>query len=236
MEKITVVLPCYNEARRLPPTLGEIEDFMRTNSHVIEEIIVVDDGSKDATVERAMYWSDKLPLRVERFMENQGKWAAIRRGIEMSITDAILLLDADGSAPITVLRDIPVKQIVEEKGAVFGSRFCEGATCEGKTGIRLVVSQVYRMYARALYTYATGRKDVDDMQAPWKLFHKSTLQFPLTVDRFAGDIELAAAISVPIRTQPLDFLHKRGSKVGVSSVVQMAAETARVAQHVRSNR
>lgn len=231
---ISIVIPAFNESTRLPPTLADILDYYMDYEHLIDEIIVVDDGSTDSTVERALYWQAKLPLRVERMAVNSGKWAAIHKGISCAKNDAILLLDADGSASAQELRNISVRNCVEKQIAVFGSRFMKGSSTEGKSKLRILVSRAYRSLANFAYWIVTGKSDVDDMQAPFKLIHRSQIRRPVQVSRFAGDIELACAMKgVVIHNHPLQFMHVRGSKLPTSSVFNMFVDTIKVVYRMK---
>jgi glycosyltransferase involved in cell wall biosynthesis len=222
MEQITILIPCYNEKLRLPPTL-----------------LIVDDGSKDNTVEEALKFSGKLPLRVVSMPQNMGKWAAIHKGFENVKTDAILLLDADGAASIFELEKVVgLQEILKEKITVFGSRVMSGAEVEGRTLLRNVVSTGYRIFAKACYryAYAMGASDVDDMQCPWKLVYISKMHGFFFVNQWAGDIELACNVIGRIENLPIRFVHKRGSKVPFTAIFSMAFETMKVAVRVRRQR
>ena len=226
---ITVVVPAYNEAERILPMLIEIEEFIKERKwFFIKTVIVVDDGSRDATVERAMSRSTRLPLRVERLVKNTGKWAAIRRGIELADTDAVLILDADGSASIYELDGNRIDQSFELRRAVFGTRFDSKSKVEGKSGFRSFISWGYRVYVHFWYFFATGRYGPQDFQCPWKLIYKSRLKSLPVVDRFSGDIDLACRIRGPIISMPVHFIHKGGSKVKTATIWDMAVETAKV--------
>lgn len=163
-----MIIPAYNEARRLPVMLADIESFHSMYPAVLKEVIVVDDGSGDSTVESALYYLNRIPLRIERMVVNSGKWAAIRRGIDSSETDYVLLLDADCAVSIFTLLDIKgLKGYMKRKVAFFGTRFDKKSVVEGKSGLRLVVSYGYRLFVMLLYRLRHQWK-VDDMQAPFK--------------------------------------------------------------------
>ena len=234
MEYVTVILPCYNEESRVSPTLRGIAHFMREHPGIVEEVIIVDDCSIDSTVERCMYFVDKIPLKVERLFRNSGKWAALHHGMRSARTDWVLLMDADGSAGIDELLNLPPGW-EPLKTAYFGSRFAEGSSVEGKTFLRSVVSWCYRLYARFWLWVGSGRRDVDDLQCPWKLLRRSSIlnRNAFLVDRFAGDIELACRLNADVETLPVRFHHVRGSKVPMSAVFNMAVETVRVAMRER---
>ncbi|MFW6268960.1 MAG: glycosyltransferase family 2 protein, partial [Bacillota bacterium] len=84
--KITALIPAYNEEN----TIGTIIKTLK-KMEIIDEILVVDDGSEDNTSEV----SRKLGARVVRLKENQGKGAAIQKGIENINSDIALMLDGD---------------------------------------------------------------------------------------------------------------------------------------------
>ena len=237
---ISVIIPMFNESRRLSPTLVELHVFMKENPGLIGEVVLVDDGSTDKglTVERAMAWMGRLPLKIIRLEKNKGKWAAIRIGIAAAKYDAVLLLDADGSASVRELETITgVKSLLQMRVAVFGSRFKKGASVEGKTAMRKFISWGYKVYASFWYWFATGRKNIDDMQCPLKLIYKSKIDLDeLVVNRFSGDIELACNYKGRIVNYPVQFIHKAGSKLPFSAIFSMAIETVEVAMRYRRSK
>lgn len=239
MKSISVIIPMFREESRIPSTLREIELFVKKYPDMIEEVICIDDGSRDRTSEECMRFIGKIPLRLERFEQNKGKWAAIHHGIRLARTDAVLLMDADGSCSVWELgRMMGIDGVcgsifeaaMEGKICVFGSRYMFGSSVVGKSWSRQVVSRVYRRYAGGWYWFATGWKDVYDMQCPFKLIFRSKMQKNvLVVERFAGDIEIACAVKGKIVNWPVQFLHKRGSKVPFSAIFSMMWETVEVA-------
>lgn len=232
---VSVILPCRNERWRLPQTLDDVRCFMDEHPGVVHEVIVVDDGSNDVTAEVAMSFSAKLPLRLIRHAQNRGKWSALWTGIRAAATDAVLLMDADGSAPIWVLHRIHrLKESVEKRQAIFGSRFVRGASIEGKGWFRMLMSRVYRIYVGLLYRWAKGVSDVDDVQCPWKLVFKSRcLEKESVVEGFAGDLELALVVQGTIRNQPVAFIHKGKSLVRASSIWEMVSQAWQIARQFK---
>jgi len=236
VNKISIVLPCFNESERLPTTLAEIASFISEHPTLIHEVIVVDDGSTDngKTIESAMYYVKTLPLRIEQLIDNEGKWSAIRQGIETASTDAILLLDADGSASINELSNIKsLQNVLTNKIAYFGSRFMKGANTENKSLFRRVISRVYRQYVLFWYWFATGRRNIHDMQCPFKLIYKSKIQGRLYEDRFAGDVELACKLDCRIKNIPINFMHMAGSSIKFTTMFAMAHRTLDICTRYR---
>ena len=89
-KRISVVIPAYNEERRLPGVLGRIPDF-------VDEVIVVDDGSSDRTYEAARAFAEKdSRIKAIKLKENCGKGCAMREGVKNSSGDVVVFMDADG--------------------------------------------------------------------------------------------------------------------------------------------
>jgi dolichyl-phosphate beta-glucosyltransferase len=227
---ISVVIPAYNEERRILPTLEMFRYFIAEHPDLISEIVVVDDGSRDQTGAAVMSYTGKLPLlRLVSCAENGGKWSAVHEGIRCARSDWVLLMDADGSASIWNFEKRAVRSAMRRNKSVFGSRFMKGADVVGKSRWRLLLSHGYRLLVNSAYTYATGRRDVDDMQCPWKLFKKSNLIGELQEVGFCGDLELACMLRGGIVNIPVDFIHQRDSRVRPVSILQMFFDTVRVA-------
>src|SRR6185312_8045825 len=96
----TVVFPAYNEEARLEPTIREAVDYFRAR-RTLAEVIVVDDGSRDATsalVQRLSAEYDEL--RLIRLARNRGKGHAVRSGVVNANGRYVLFADADGSTPM----------------------------------------------------------------------------------------------------------------------------------------
>lgn len=231
---ISLVVPCYNEQERIAATIAEIESYINDprSKYVIDEVILVDDGSKDATVERAMRYMKRIPLVVERLPENKGKWAAIRHGLQIAKNDGCVIIDADGSASVYECNSIS-SDVFNLKVAVFGSRFMPQSTVMNKTGFRRFISWGYRVYVKWWFWFAGGKDAPSDFQCPFKLVWKSKLRSLPEVDRFSGDIDLALRVKGQIYNMPVHFVHKAGSKVKSSTVKEMALETAKVAWNHR---
>jgi dolichyl-phosphate beta-glucosyltransferase len=101
--RVSVVVPAFNEERRLPPTLERLRAYFRRSADE-SEILVVDDGSRDGTaavVARAA--ADWPALRLIRHERNTGKGYAVRAGVLAARGDAVLVCDADLSTPIEEL-------------------------------------------------------------------------------------------------------------------------------------
>lgn len=84
--KVSVVIPAYNEEKHVSAVIHAAKE-----SHLVDEVIVVDDGSEDETSEEAR----EAEVKVFRFDSNRGKGAAMNKGVEMSEGSVIVFLDGD---------------------------------------------------------------------------------------------------------------------------------------------
>lgn len=107
MEKISIIVPCYNEEESMPLFYEEICKISKEFKKVDFEYIFVNDGSKDKTLEIARDLSKKdKRVRYISFSRNFGKEAAILAGLEYSKGDYIAIMDADLQDPPSLLKDM----------------------------------------------------------------------------------------------------------------------------------
>ncbi len=119
--ELSIIIPCLNEERRLPRTLGRIRDWLG-KQNFSAEVIVVDDASTDATARIAEEWRAQIPaLRTMRTGEiNHGKGYAVRCGMLAAQGRVALFTDADLSAPIEEADKL--LRAMESHDVAFGSR------------------------------------------------------------------------------------------------------------------
>ena len=106
--KIQLIVPCYNEEQALPyffEAISSVEKTLQTNGHTLE-IIYVDDGSKDKTLELLHEEADKNSRKFISFSRNFGKEAAIYAGLQHASGDYISLMDADLQDPPEMLLEM----------------------------------------------------------------------------------------------------------------------------------
>jgi glycosyltransferase involved in cell wall biosynthesis len=184
---LSVVVPAYNEARRLRHSLPPLLDAV---SDAGAELIVVDDGSDDDTAEVAGAYLAGLPgaAKLVRLALNSGKGAAVRAGIAHARGRSIVFMDADLA---TDLNDLPaLLAALETADVAIGSRVIKGATVDGASSARAHMGRTFNRLARAV----TGL-DLSDTQCGFKAFRAPVAQllFHLgVVDGFAFDVEILA--------------------------------------------
>ena len=182
---LSIVIPAYNEAARLPPTLLRIRDHLASWNRPYE-ILVVDDGSSDGTAEaaRSVGGSELTILRNER---NRGKGYAVRRGMLEARGERRLMTDADLSTPIEELKRL-MARMDEGYDIVIASRAVAGARIEvHQPWYRECMGRLFNLLVRV--STVPGLRDT---QCGFKLFRAEAARecFAAAVlDGFSFDVE-----------------------------------------------
>ena len=214
---LSIVVPAYNEASRLGASLRSIIDTLDP-AHAAE-IIVVDDGSTDATSAVAAEALHGLAeqARVIRYSPNRGKGYAVRVGLLAARAPIAIFTDADLSSPISELPKLvdPIER--GECDVAFGSRALDRTLIElRQPGLRETGGRVFNWLLRA----ATGLPFLDT-QCGFKAFRMSRFRPILevaTIERFGFDVEflyLAHRAGLRLLEVPVRWHHCDGSKVSL---------------------
>jgi glycosyltransferase involved in cell wall biosynthesis len=125
---LSIIVPAYNEEHRLPPTLARLAAYLAAQP-MRWEIVVVDDGSRDATCAVVSAAMAHIPnLRLERQSPNRGKGAAVRLGMLAARGQIRVMYDADGSTAPDQLPRLLAPIIACTAEISIGSRYAEGAS------------------------------------------------------------------------------------------------------------
>ena len=193
---LSIIIPAFNEEDRIGPTLDAVDAHVRSAPYTYE-IIVVDDGSRDAT---ARIVKEKIPtinrLSLISLPHNTGKGMAVRTGMLTARGEARLFMDADNSTSIEQVDTLlPLLGMYD---IIVGSRLVSGAVVAIKQGVfRDVLGAIFRLIA-----HATVPLPVRDTQNGFKLFSARAAQdifSALKTDGWSFDIE------VLVRGQNLDY-------------------------------
>lgn len=143
---LSIVLPTYNEAGNILPLIHELTRVLK-KSHIIAEILVVDDDSPDKTAQLVMKEARKNPqLRVFVRKSNRGLAVSILDGIHHASGEMILVMDTDfNHAPEVIPHMV---KMLANCDLVVGSRFIKGGGMENK--IRNTLSRLFNFYLRAI--------------------------------------------------------------------------------------
>ena len=213
---LSVVIPAFNEARRLPPTLVDMIFFLEGRGEPYE-IIVVNDGSTDTTsdvVKKIQKLCGKV--RVIDQPRNFGKGFAVKTGVLASAGKLVLMADADGATPIEELARL---EHAIEAGAdiAIGSR----ALASKETAIHTSIHR--RLFGRVFnacvnFLVVPG---IADTQCGFKLFSRSAAHFlfgRLRSERFSFDVELlyiAQRAGMQITEVPINWNNIPESKINL---------------------
>ena len=136
MDKISVVVPCYNEEEALPVYYKEMCRVMDEMKDVVFELIFVDDGSSDATLGIMKDLNEKdSRCRYLSFSRNFGKEAAIYAGLKASEGDYVALMDVDLQDPPALLPEM--YEILQEDAILYQKLLEILAPMETAFGVKL---------------------------------------------------------------------------------------------------
>jgi dolichyl-phosphate beta-glucosyltransferase len=184
---LSIVIPSYNEEKRLPATLGRIASYVRASGRSTE-VIVVDDGSTDRTAEVAKSYGGRIEnLRVVPNGRNRGKGYSVKHGSMEAQGEIVLFTDADLSAPIEEADKLLDK--MKEYDVAIGSRAVNRALIE-------VHESKFREFAGIIFNRIVRiilRLPFVDTQCGFKAFRREKCKILFeqqTIERFGFDPEL----------------------------------------------
>ena len=211
---LSIVIPAYNEALRLPASLEHLRAYVAARP-APTEVIVVDDGSTDATaelVERQMANWPGSGLRLLR-EPHRGKGGAIHAGVLAARGGYIALADADLSMPAEEFDRFGIAALGEYDVAI-ASRTAPGATRTGEPPNRRAIGAVFNLVVRALLV-----PGIHDTQCGFKcLRREAALDFCAhqTIEGWCFDVELlhiARLRGYRVREVPIAWHFVPGSRV-----------------------
>lgn len=226
---LSVVIPAYNEAERLPHTLKAVEAYLKKQNYSWE-IAVVDDGSKDKTADLVRAASIIEPrIRLLQYGHNRGKGYAVRFGMTHVTGQYRLFMDADNSTSIDhFAKFLPF--FSQGYDVVIGSRDVKGADISvHQAAWKELLGNVGNLWIQ--FWAVPGIKDT---QAGFKVFTgvASDKVFPyLTIDRWGFDVEALAVArqnNLKISEQPIRWQNDPNSKVAASAYLEVLKEVVQV--------
>ena len=226
---LSLVVPAYNEEKRLPVSLARIAEWLGSRVPGLSaEVLVVDDGSSDRTAAVAEKTAAGLGLdfRVIRLPENRGKGAAVRAGVLEARGAHVLVTDADLSTPIEEVD----KLLAAAAPVAIGSRGVDATLVKERQSLfRVASGRLFNLLVRLLAV-----SGIQDTQCGFKLFRADAAREVFsraTVDRFAFDVEallLARRLGYGIAEVPVLWFNSPDTRVGLGGGLEAFAALFRI--------
>lgn len=226
---LSVIIPAYNEEKRITKTLESIKNFLAKQNYR-SEVLIVSDGSNDRTVEVVKKFVANIPnFRIIENKENHGKGYVTRQGMLEAKGERRVFMDADNSTSLEQIDkflpffeqgyDVVIgdRDLKESKIAVHQSRFKEAL---GDFGNFLI--------------QALAVPGIEDTQCGFKVFSKKASEEifkRMIIDRWGFDIEalaLAIKLGYKIKTVPVVWVNDPNSKVKLSGYINTFVELFRI--------
>ena len=215
---LSIVIPCYNEEKTLRKAVEKVLAAFESRPDVEVELLVVDDGSSDRSVEIAAELAREYPqVFIETHARNQGKGAALRTGFKIATGDFVAIQDADLEYdPNDLIRLLePLRNGTAD--VVYGTRFASG-------GAHRVLYFWHSMGNRFLTLLSNMFTDLNltDMETCYKIFRREVIQgIDIEEDRFGFEPEITAKVAegrFRIYEMGISYFgrtYEEGKKIGV---------------------
>jgi glycosyltransferase involved in cell wall biosynthesis len=230
---LSVIIPAHNEERRLPRTLEQVFDFLGRQDYTTE-VIVVENGSTDRTLEIARGYARRHPTLHVLHADGRGKGLAVRQGMLAAAGQYRFMCDADLSMPIEeVNRFLP--PVLTELDVAIGSREVKGARRYDEPLHRHLGGRFINLLIRLLIL-----PSLQDTQCGFKCFRDEVAQDLFqhqTLDGWSFDIELlfiAYRRGYRVIEIPVDWYYRSESKVSaLRDALRMIQDVFRIRRNGR---
>ena len=229
----SIVIPAYNEAERIGATLEKVVAYVARMGWTAE-VIVVNDGSRDATPEIVRQWAQKNPIiRLLENPGNRGKGYSVRHGMMEATGDVLLFTDADLSSPIYEAEKL-IAALGRGADIAIGSRWLQA-------DLQTERQPLYRQFFGRIYNLLLPiilGLHFKDTQCGLKAFTPRAARaiFPrLRIDRWGFDPEilfLAVMARMKVAEVPVEWAHDNRSKINpITDGFRMFTEMLRIRRY-----
>ena len=216
---LSIVIPAYNEERRLPTTLDAIFDWLDNSPYRDAEVVVVDDGSTDGTAALVESRMAREPrLRILCNPGNRGKGYAVRHGMLKACNEWVLFSDADLSAPIEEFPRLLSAAQERNAAVAIGSR----ALDRSLIGVHQSQWREWSgIFFNRVMRLVTGLPFADT-QCGFKLYHRDAAQRIFRLQRLDGfsfdveDLYITRRLGIPAVEVPVRWNNVEGTKVSMA--------------------
>ncbi|KAI0058863.1 Alg5-prov protein [Artomyces pyxidatus] len=224
---LTVVVPAYNETKRMPAMLSTAVAHLSGLKDLSFEIIIVDDGSTDGTADAALQLAAgyaRVEIRVVKLEKNLGKGGTVRHGMLHGRGRRLLMVDADGASRFEDLdllwKALDTLPSDDAAGVAIGSR---AHLVKTEAVVKRSFIRNFLMYGLHTVLRIVGVGHIRDTQCGFKLFTRRAAQqiFPRQhLATWIFDVELlllAKQLRIPVMEVPIEWHEVPGSKLNVMS-------------------
>jgi dolichyl-phosphate beta-glucosyltransferase len=231
LDSLSIVIPAYNEERRLPQTLREVLDWLARGTFSFREVIVVDDGSRDETARVVEEFArENTCMRLARNPGNRGKGYAVRNGMLEAKGEWILYTDADLSTPIAEIDKLCRAAREQDAAVAIGSRAVDRSLVEvHQPALRELSGRVFNLVMRVV----TGLP-FRDTQCGFKLYRADAARQIFSRQKqegFSFDVEdllIAKKLGVKAVEVPVRWSNVEGTKVRLSQGIMSFLDLVKI--------
>ncbi len=239
MDTISILVPMYNEEKRLGAFIPDLCKFLikqnKENKEIKYSLMLVNDGSKDKTLDKLKEVKkefNQLKIDIISYKPNQGKGYAVKQGIFNTKTDYLIFVDADGSIVPTEIPPMSEK-LLENKSVVLGSRYRDRSKITQPLG-RRITSILFNGYVNLLFLL--GIKDTLCGFKGFKTSVAKKLFKKVETNRWIFDVELLWHIKKS--KTPFDYLNinwhwTEGSTIKALDPIKMAFDLLKLRLRIK---
>jgi dolichyl-phosphate beta-glucosyltransferase len=230
---LTIIIPAYNEEKRLPLTLPKVLDFGNRQDYQVE-VLLVDNASTDRTSEIVRQAAEQHSSISPHYQPIQGKGAAVRMGMMEARGDYLLIYDADMAMPVEEISKFLPPALSGYEVAI-ASREITGAVRYHEPWHRHVMGRVFNLIVRLLAV-----PGIQDTQCGFKCFRREAAQDIFStqvIDGWAFDVEvlyIAQRRGYRIAEVPINWYYGEGSRISpLRDSLDMFLEVLRIRRNGR---
>ena len=223
IKSLSIIFPIFNESKRLKYCFDDIKKFNNSSKVKNIQYVFVDDGSKDDSfvlikkfIKISKRKKNNISYKVVKIKNNNGKGAALKKGVEVATKDWMLTVDTDISVSLLEINKWIKKRYLNNDNKIFfGSRNLEKSIVKfeyHRKLIGLIFIFICRLFVKI---------NLNDTQCGFKLYEKNIAKkifFKLKEKKFAHDIEivlLSGKFKINIIELPVRWVHKDDSKINL---------------------
>jgi glycosyltransferase involved in cell wall biosynthesis len=226
---LSVIIPAYNEAERIPKTLLTMDAYLSKVNYPYE-ILVVNDGSRDNTAEVVLKMAKIVKnLKLVDVKENHGKGSVVKNGMLTAKGDIRLFMDADNSTSVDQVENM-LPFFKEGYGVVVGSRAVAGAKLEPPEPLyRQLIGKALNLIVQVILL-----PGIWDTQCGFKAYTAAAAEEIFGVSKIATwgfDVEtlaLAKRFGHRVREVPVRWVNDTRSRVKFSGGLQFLRDIAKI--------